>query len=377
MRLNQLLFCVLSLAMGISLSADAQSYRGRRAGNVSPGGRIADCNLAGTVFMETNKAFNNIDGGRCVMNGARFELTEPSGDMGPYVPLEGMDLRHSSWVAVDFLTPPVFRYTNASQANFSAIHMDGEPVEMVDAKGLIATKTKYHGAQMASWYVQGANFDEAEFSSALLTTWTTDDLAYEGIFDPAPLNMRALTAEGVKFENCLLEECNFAGANLTDGFFVLTKFADECILNGVKFNNAMINQTDFLEANLSGASFREAKVDQSSFETCNMTGAEFIDAVVKKTSFNGAAMRGVSFENAVVEGADFTGTDLSTCNLNNAVMKNLVGSAPEVPKEYDIENKEIPTIDAETGDTLGVVVVYDIVIDAARYNDGYRAKKDQ
>ena len=174
-----------------------------------------------------------------------------------------------------------------------------------------------------------------------------------------------------------VEECNFAGANLTDGFFVLTKFADECILNGVKFNNAMINQTDFLEANLSGASFREAKVDQSSFETCNMTGAEFIDAVVKKTSFNGAAMRGVSFENAVVEGADFTGTDLSTCNLNNAVMKNLVGSAPEVPKEYDIENKEIPTIDAETGDTLGVVVVYDIVIDAARYNDGYRAKKDQ
>ena len=120
----------------------------------------------------------------------------------------------------------------------------------------------------------------------------------------------------MKFENCLLEECNFAGANLTDGFFVLTKFADECILNGVKFNNAMINQTDFLEANLSGASFREAKVDQSSFETCNMTGAEFIDAVVKKTSFNGATMRGVSFENAVVEGADFTGTDLSTCNLN-------------------------------------------------------------
>ena len=71
MRLNQLLFCVLSLAMGISFSADAQSYRGRRAGNVSLGGRIADCNLAGAVFMETNKAFNNIDGGRCVMNGAR------------------------------------------------------------------------------------------------------------------------------------------------------------------------------------------------------------------------------------------------------------------------------------------------------------------
>lgn len=377
MRNIQFLAALATLTLLVSFQAEAQSYRGRRAGNVSPRGRVADCNLAGTVFMEANKAFNNIDGGRCVMNGARFELTEPSGDMGPYVPLEGMDLRHSSWVAVDFLTPPVLRYTNASQANFSAIHMDGEPVEMVDATGLIATKTKFHGAQMASWYVQGANFSEAEFSSALLTTWTTDDLAYEGIFDPASLDMRALNAQGVRFENCLLEECNFAGANLTDGFFVLTKFNDECILNGVKLNNAMINQTDFLEANLSGASFRDARVDQSTFEECNMTGAEFISAIVRKSSFTGANMRGVSFENALVESVDFSGTDLSTCNLNNAVMKNLIGTAPEVPKEYEVKAKSIPTIDAETGDTLGVVAAYDIVINELRYNDGYRAKKDQ
>ncbi len=377
MRLNQLLLCVLSPAMGISFSADAQSYRGRRAGNVSPGGRIADCNLAGTVFMETNKAFNKIDGGRCVLNGARFQMSEPSGDMGPYVPLEDMDLRHSSWVAVDFSTSPVLRYTNASQANFSAIHTDGDAVENVDATGLIATKAKFHGAQMQTWYVQGANFDEAEFSSAVLTEWTTDDEGYGGIFDPAPLNMRALTAEGVKFENCLLDECNFAGANLTDGFFVLTKFTEACILNGVKFNNAMLNKTDFIEAEMLGSSFREAKVDQSSFETCDMTGAEFVDAIVRKTSFKGAIMRGVSFENAVVEGTDFTGTDLSHCNLNNAVMRNLVGLPPEVPKEYDIKNKEVPTIDTETGDTLGVVMMYDIVINEARYNDGYRAKKDQ
>ena len=372
MRLNQLLLCVFSLAMGISFSSDAQSYRGRRAGNVSPGGRIADCNLAGTVFMETNKAFNNIDGGRCVMNGARFDMLEE-----PVVPLEGMDLRHSSWVAVDFVTQPVLRYTDASQANFSAIHTDGDAVGPVDATGLIATKTKFHGAQMEDWYVQGANFDEAEFSSAVLTTWTTDDLDYEGVFDPAPLDMRALTAEGVNFENCLLDDCNFAGANLTDGFFVLTKFTEECNLNGVKFNNAMLNKTDFIEADMLGSSFREAKVDQSSFEICDMTGAEFVDAIVRKTSFKGAIMRGVSFENAVVEGTDFTGTDLSHCNLNNAVMRNLVGSAPEVPKEYDIKNKEVPTIDTETGDTLGVVMMYDIVINEARYNDGYRAKKDQ
>ena len=194
MRLNQLLLCFVP--------CDGDFVLCRRpilpwpsCWKREPGGRIADYNLAGTVFMETTRP-STTSTGAVAMNGARFELTEPSGDMGPYVPLEGMDLRHSSWVAVDFLTPPVFRYTNASQANFSAIHMDGEPVEMVDATRVDCHQDQIPRRPNGLWYVQGANFDEAEFSSALLTTWTTDDLAYEGIFDPAPLKMRALTAEG-------------------------------------------------------------------------------------------------------------------------------------------------------------------------------------
>ncbi len=32
--------------------ANAQSYRGRRAGNVTARGYVASCNMAGTVFME-------------------------------------------------------------------------------------------------------------------------------------------------------------------------------------------------------------------------------------------------------------------------------------------------------------------------------------
>ncbi|MEC8362387.1 MAG: hypothetical protein VX002_08780, partial [Bacteroidota bacterium] len=99
-----------------SAQADAQSYRGRRAGSVSARGYVADCNMAGSVFTEVGRNFSMVNGGRCVLNGSRFENSEPSGDMGPIVPLDGMDLRHSQWVAVDFLTPPSLRYANASQA---------------------------------------------------------------------------------------------------------------------------------------------------------------------------------------------------------------------------------------------------------------------
>ena len=95
--------------------------------------------MAGTVFMEVGKNFGMVNGGRCVLNGSRFENSEPSGDMGPIVPLDGMDLRHSQWVAVDF-DASFAALRQRQPTNFSAIHMDGEPVEMVDATGFIATK---------------------------------------------------------------------------------------------------------------------------------------------------------------------------------------------------------------------------------------------
>jgi uncharacterized protein YjbI with pentapeptide repeats len=367
-----LLLAGLMLA-GSSLMA--QSYRGKRAGRANASGFVRDCNMAGTVFMEVNRSFGEVNGGRCVLNGSRFELSEPSGPMGPYVPLEGLDLRSSSWVAVDFLTPPLLRYTNAAQANFSAIHMDGEPVEMVDATGFIATKAKFHGAQMTSWYVQGASFDEASFSSAVLTEWTTDALSYEGVFEPAPESMRAISAEGTRFENCLLEECNLSGGNFEDATFLLTKATDDCVFNGADFTNAMLDQSDFLEANLSGTNLRRSRIDQASFELCNMTGANFNDAMIRKTSFKGANMRGVSFLGAMVDGVDFTGTDLSTSNLTNASMKKLTGTPPALPQDFVVRSYQDETIDAK-GDTLRTEV-YDIVINENRYNDGLREKKDQ
>ena len=360
--------------MVLASTADAQSYRGRRAGSVTARGSIADCNMAGTVFMEVGKNFGMVNGGRCVLNGSRFENSEPSGDMGPIVPLDGMDLRHSQWVAVDFLTPPSLRYANASQANFSAIHMDGEPVEMVDATGFIATKAKFHGAQMASWYVQGAAFDEADFSSALMTAWTTDAMSYEGLYDLAPESMRAVSAQSARFEICMLEECNLAGGNFTDATFLLTKFTDECIFNGANFTNAMFDQTDFLEASLSGSNMRDIRIDQCSFEDCNLTGAQLGSAMIRNTSFKGATMRGVSFDRALVDGVDFTGTDLSTCNLTGAVMKKLVGTPPALPQDYVIKTYQDENVDAN-GDTLRTNV-YDIVISENRYNDGLREKKD-
>ena len=156
---------------------------------------------------------------------------------------------------------------------------------------------------------------------------------------------------------------------------MLTKATDDCIFNGADFTNAMLDQSDFLEANLSGTNLRRSRIDQASFESCNMTGADFNDAMIRKTSFKGANMRGVSFVGAMVDGVDFTGTDLSTSNLTNASMKKLTGTPPALPQDFVVKSYQDEMVDAK-GDTLRTQV-YDIVISENRYNDGLREKKDQ
>ena len=136
----------------------------------------------------------------------------------------------------------------------------------------------------------------------------------------------------------------------------------------------MFDQTDFLEASLSGSNMRDIRIDQCSFEDCNLTGAQLGSAMIRNTSFKGATMRGVSFDRALVDGVDFTGTDLSTCNLTGAVMKKLVGTPPALPQDYVIKTYQDENVDAN-GDTLRTNV-YDIVISENRYNDGLREKKD-
>ena len=358
-------FSVACALMVLASTADAQSYRGRRAGSVTARGSIANCNMAGMVFTDLGRNFSKVDGGRCVLNGARFQ----GGEDTNVVPLDGMDLSHSQWVAVDFGIPVSLRYANANQANFSAIHYDGEPVENVDATGFLATKAKFHGAQMEEWYVQGAAFDEAEFSSAVLTDWTTADEEY--FVEMAPENMRAMSAQNTRFENCLLEDCIFAGGNFSGATFLLTKLTEDS-LNGANFTNAMFDQTDFLEVSLSGSNMRDIRIDQCKFEDCNLAGAQLGSAMIRNTSFKGATMRGVSFEQALVDGVDFTGTNLKTCNLSGAVLKNLVGTPPKLPKDYVIKWRVI--VDDEGNEVQSDV--YDIAISESRYNDGLRKKRD-
>ncbi len=377
--LHRLNLVVFAAALWLCISdVSAQTYAGRRAGNVSASGRITNCNYSGSFFTDTKRLLRDLNGGQCVLNGARFRLDDPE-LMEVY--LDNLDLRNSSWVAVDFgYLAPNFRYTIASNADFSAIHMDGEPVSLVDATLLVATKSKFHGAQMTEWFVQGADFSEADFASSTMRTWMCDLQSYRDFEKiTAPESERQFKAVGARFYNCLFDEdCKLTGGDFSKSIFDLTKIigadTEDCLFNGSRFVDAFFTESEFENVNFSGADMGKLRAENCAFNGCDLTGAYMGNAIIRDCSFESSDMFGASFVGALVDGADFSGLDLSTCNLTNATMKNLVGAAPKLPQDFVIQTSTLEEVVDK--DTLRTEV-YSIVVSELRYNDGLREKKDQ
>ena len=268
-------------------------------------------------------------------------------------------------VAVD-LTPSL-RYANASQANFSAIHMDGEPVEMVDATGFIATKTKFHGAQMASWHVQGASFNEADqLRHAHGVDY--DGMSYEGLYELA--SKAVMSAQNARFENAHAGRVQPLRRRLHGRDVLVDQVHRRVHLQRANFSNAMFDQTDFPEASLSGSNMSDIRIDQCSFEDRTSRAA------VAQRHDSQHVLQGSQHARRVLRpGAcrRWYHRTTSTCNLTGAVLKKLVAHLQPCRRiTWSSPTKTRTSMRTETPSTS----VYDIVISENRYNDGLREKRD-
>ena len=396
--LRSLSLALVGAAMMLTSVSIAQSYRGQRAGNISPRGRVQECNHAGTIVQDLgDQIFQDIDEGACVLNGARFDEIDmkPNKQYGGAMILDfsDMDLRNSSWIAVSVYTDlrPVFRGADASGANFSAMGMHSSPRKMgkamkgVDATDFIATKTKWQGNVMEEWYLQGADFSGADLSSSQLIEWMTDEFSYQeagdfGTLASAESGNRQLDLSGSRFYNCTIDDCALPGTNFSDALVELTNVIgtekNPTMLNGSNFESTYLKRTFFTNVNLSGALMTKVRMENCRFESSNLAGASFIDAELTDCTFSqDCDFNGTSFKGADLDGVDFAGADLTNANLSGCSTIGLKGLHPQLPLDCRIEiDLEIRT------DTAGVAIdtlatgTYSIVVNEGRYSDGLREK---
>lgn len=397
-QLRSLSLALVGAAMMLTSVSIAQSYRGQRAGNISPRGRVQECNHAGAIVQDLgDRIFQDLNGGACVLNGARFDEIDmkPNKQYGGAMILNfsGMDLRNSSWIAVSVYTDlhPVFRGADATGANFSAMSMHSSPRKMgkamkgVDATDFIATKTKWQGNVMEEWYLQGADFSGADLSSSQLIEWMTDEFSYQeagdfGMLAGSGSGNRQLNLSGARFYNCTIDDCTLPGTDLSDALVELTNVIgtekNPTMLNGSNFESAYLKRTFFTNVNLSGALMTKVRMEDCRVEASNLAGASFIDAELTDCTFSqDCDFNGTSFKGADLEGVDFNGADLTNANLSGCSTKGLKGTLPQLPLDCRI-GRDTTVVSDSTGAVLFTDIsdTYFIIVNEGRYSDGLREK---
>ena len=397
-QLRSLTLVLAGAAMMLTSVSIAQSYRGQRAGNISPRGRVQECNHAGAIVQELNdRIFQDLDGGSCVLNGARFDEMnmKPNKQYGGSLVLDFSfyDLHNSSWIAVSMFTElrPVFRGANAAGANFSAMSMHssprkmGKPVRGVDATDFIATKTKWQGNIMEDWYVQGADFSDATMSSSQFIDWVTDEESYAdagdfGLLAGSESGNRQLSMSGTRFYNCAFDGCALPGTDFSDAMLELTDMIGTekkpTLLNGSNFESAYLKRTDFTHVNLSGALMTKVRMEYCRMESSNLSGTSFIDAELTDCTFDAdCKFNGTSFKGADLSGVNFNGADLTNANLTGCSTQNLYGTVPQLPLDCRI-GRDTTVVRDSTGTLIRTDIseTYFILVNEGRYSDGLREK---
>ena len=397
-QLRSLSLVLIGAAMMLTSVSIAQSFRGQRAGNISPRGRVQECNHAGAIVQDLDDhIFQDLDGGVCVLNGARFDEMDmkPSKQYGGAMVLDfsDMDLRNSSWIAVSLYTDfrPVFRGADASGANFSAMSMHssprkmGKPMKGVDATDFIATKTKWQGNIMEEWYLQGADFSGANMSSSQLIEWMTDEFSYAeagdfGELPGAESGSRQLNLSGAHIYNCTIDDCTLPGTDLSDALVELTNFIgtekNPTMLNGSNFESTYLKRTDFTNVNLSGALMTKVRMENCNLESSKFAGASFVDARLTDCTFSSDCdFNGTSFKGADLTGVNFNGADLTNANLTGCSTTGLKGALPQLPLDCRV-GRDTTEVRDSTDAVISIDIsdTYFIIVNEGRYSDGLREK---
>lgn len=152
-------------------------------------------------------------------------------------------------------------------ANFIRASFGGEWVHFENAN---CTGANFQEVRFPFGSINGANFSTANFQGAVnLVNFFA--FAYED----------SLTQE-VNFQNA-----NFANTDLKGVNFCLIKLIN---LQGVRFDEANLENVEFSGLDLSNASFRKANLKGANLENCNLTNAD-----LTKANLEDANLRGVDF----------------------------------------------------------------------------------
>lgn len=118
-------------------------------------------------------------------------------------------------------------------------------------------------------------------------------------------HFQALDLQRINLKNAIIQDCDFVGANLS----------------GSDLSNITLERTDLSGTNLNGANLFHAKMENVSFTGANLNGVNLSGAKLVHVFFTGANLNGINFYKTKLEEVTFSGSKTIGANLSETTIK--------------------------------------------------------
>lgn len=164
------------------------------------------------------------------------------------------------------------------------------------------------------------------------------------------------------FENCRFINCDFSYADLSKQVFTGCQF-EGCNMSLVRLSETGLQDIHFKDCKLSGADFSKSQgfLFAVNFESCILDNAIFYKKKNKGAKFTDCSMLETDFTEA-----DLTGAIFNNCNLNRAFFDRTVLKTADLSTSYnfiiDPNNTDIKKAKFSVQGLPGLLVKYGIKI---------------
>ncbi len=311
---------------------------------------FSNCNLMNIRLKGTN--CEGTDFTRSKMAGMYFSDIQESknGEVGE-IQLTCLDDSLEEWDPYTGREATCLRNTTFKEADVSRAYLKA-PGELEGNQGfpfLASQSNKWKlGDEQSVFSLEGSNFDYAKmfFSYFKNVDFTNSSFEKAQMYNiglvqsiARSVNLEKTTLTNACLAWCDFENADFTGASLAETILVRNNFGSAKMMD-VNFSYSNIVSCNFKGASCQNASFKNMIQDLSAIEknrpkalediSLNVdAGIKFDYAILNNTDFSGAILNNVSFSNALGQDCVFTKAKGDNTNFNNALFSAAVFNMAE------------------------------------------------
>ena len=342
-----------------SVQADGADFKGcqlsktKFIGAKCDGSTFSNCVMNKSLMRDAN--FNQCDFDMVDLSESDLTNTSFVGGLLNKSILDKSELRGAKFNDCKMLSISIRGGCNISSVDFTNANMNGANLEDAIIQDCKFTGATLFEAKLSGVVIRNSNFENAHLSATLSNTKfdnvTLDKItADRGDFTSLVANYitcKDARLNGCRFDDSRISESDFTNALLDGASFNSSNISNsdmtglkgshisaeqshiakctfkDAIIANIRLNQSNISGSTFEDAYLPSAYFANAVIKNTTMRRCTLTSSVFSEATLDSINFNGASLVKGRFDGARLKGGDFSNAILDGVIFAGASFENM------------------------------------------------------